>query len=99
MKEFVCITCPNSCRMQAELENGQWKVTGNKCKRGQQFAESEMTCPKRTFSTTVKTAWDSVPVIPVRVSREIPKINFSDYGRNQSYDGQKIHGKGRCSYS
>ena len=73
MKEFVCITCPNSCRMQAELENGQWKVTGNKCKRGQQFAESEMTCPKRTFSTTVKTAWDSVPVIPVRVSREIPK--------------------------
>ena len=47
MKEFVCITCPNSCRMQAELENGQWKVTGNKCKRGQQFAESEMTCPKR----------------------------------------------------
>ena len=29
MKEFVCITCPNSCRMQAELENGQWKVTGN----------------------------------------------------------------------
>ena len=39
MKELVCITCPNSCRMQAELENGQWKVTGNKCKRGQQFAE------------------------------------------------------------
>ena len=73
MKELVCITCPNSCHMQAELENGQWKVTGNKCKRGQQFAESEMTCPKRTFSTTVKTAWDSVPVIPVRVSREIPK--------------------------
>ena len=78
MKELVCITCPNSCRMQAELENGQWKVTGNKCKRGQQFAESEMTCPKRTFSTTVKTAWDSVPVIPVRVSRELSLIHISE---------------------
>ena len=73
MKELVCITCPNSCRMKVELLDGKWVASGNKCKRGQRFAESEMTCPKRTFSTTVRTAWDAVPVVPVRVLEEIPK--------------------------
>lgn len=78
MKELVCITCPNSCHMNVELIDGKWVATGNKCKRGQRFAESEMTCPKRTFSTTVKTAWDAVPVVPVRVSEEIPKEKISE---------------------
>ena len=73
MKELVCITCPNSCYMTVECKDGQWIVTGNRCPRGQKFAEDEMTCPKRTFSTTVKTAWKEVPVIPVRVSAEVPK--------------------------
>lgn len=73
MKELVCITCPNSCRMKAELVDGEWKVTGNRCRRGERFAKSELTCPMRTFSTTVRTAWEQVPVVPVRVSEEIPK--------------------------
>lgn len=73
MKELVCITCPNSCHMTVELKNGEWVVSGNRCVRGQKFAEDEMTCPKRTFSTTVKTIWEAVPVLPVRVSEEIPK--------------------------
>ena len=49
MKEFVCITCPNSCRMQAELENGQWKVIGNNVKEGSNLQESEMRLPKKNF--------------------------------------------------
>lgn len=73
MKEIVCITCPNSCRMTVESKDGQWIVSGNRCQRGQKFAEDEMTCPKRTFSTTIRTAWEEVPVIPVRVSKEVPK--------------------------
>ena len=70
MKEVVCITCPNSCHMMVELQDGKWITKGNRCPRGQKFAEEEMTCPKRTFSTTVRTAWSEVPVIPVRVSEE-----------------------------
>lgn len=73
MKELVCITCPNSCHMTAEFKDGQWVVTGNLCPRGQKFAENEMTSPQRTFSTTVRTAWNEIPVIPVRVSKEVPK--------------------------
>lgn len=64
--------------MTAQLKDGAWIVTGNKCARGKKFAEDEMTCPKRTFSTTVKTAWNEVPVVPVRVSCEIPKERIFD---------------------
>lgn len=78
MKEMVCITCPNSCRMTVEWRDGKWDVEGNRCPRGRKFAEDEMTCPKRTFSTTVKTAWKEVPMIPVRVSSEVPKEKICD---------------------
>ena len=73
MKELVCITCPNSCHMTVEWKENRWIAEGNQCSRGQQFAEDEMTCPKRTFSTTVRTAWKEIPVLPVRVSEEVPK--------------------------
>lgn len=78
MKNLVCIVCPNSCELEiTEGENGL-SVSGNKCKRGTQFALDEMTAPKRTISSVVKTAFPSVPVLPVRVSAEIPKEKIFD---------------------
>lgn len=78
MKEMVCIVCPNGCDLQVELKEGQWRVTGNRCKRGETFAVAEMTNPKRTMSSTVATVFEEVPVIPVRVSGEIPKARIFD---------------------
>ena len=37
-----------------------------------------MTEPKRTICTTVKTAFPDIPVLPVRVSKEIPKDRIFD---------------------
>ncbi len=70
MKELVCIVCPNSCKLTI-ADNGE--VTGAKCPRGKKFAEEETTCPKRTVCTTVATAFDDYPVLPVRTETEIPK--------------------------
>ncbi len=74
MHELVCIVCPKGCTMCIEkTEDGEYKVSGNTCKRGAQFAISEMTEPKRTICTTVRTVFSQAPVLPVRVSAEIPK--------------------------
>lgn len=73
MRELVCIVCPRGCTMQLEGEGENLTVTGNCCKRGHDFAVSEVTCPMRTICTTVKTIFPEVPVLPVRVSSEIPK--------------------------
>ena len=78
MKELVCIVCPRGCRMQITEENGALQITGNGCKRGAAFAESETRDPRRTICTTVRTAFPDVPVLPVRVSKEIPKDKIFD---------------------
>jgi CxxC motif-containing protein len=49
------------------------KITGNKCKRGRAFAESEILNPLRTLTTTVATSVPRYPVLPVRSAGGIPK--------------------------
>ena len=78
MKEFNCINCPRGCLLHVEEVDGQFEVTGNTCIRGHDFAISEMTCPKRTICSSVKTAFSDVPVLPVRVSADIPKDRIFD---------------------
>jgi CxxC motif-containing protein len=73
MRELVCIVCPNGCRLQVETDQGSIQVTGNKCKRGLDFARGEITNPVRTLTSTVRTSFPGVPVLPVRTDGEIPK--------------------------
>ena len=51
---------------------------GNFCKRGEGFAIQELTAPMRTICSTVKTSFRDMPVLPCRVSAEIPKDRMFD---------------------
>ena len=81
MKQLVCIGCPRGCRLTVEENSGEFIVTGNTCPRGKAFAISEMTEPKRTICSTVKTVFLGCPVLPVRVSDDIPKDRIFDVMR------------------
>lgn len=73
-RTMVCITCPRGCTLSVTTEdNGNISVTGNFCKRGEIFAKQELTHPMRTICSTVATTFPDVPVVPCRVSAEIPK--------------------------
>ena len=78
MKELTCIGCPRGCTLKIERDGDGWSVTGNTCPRGKEFAISEMTAPKRTICSTVRTAFPDAPVLPVRVSADIPKDRIFD---------------------
>lgn len=78
MKEFSCIVCPRSCLLTVSEDENGIHVSGNTCNRGRDFAVSEVTAPKRTLCSTVKTAFPQAPVLPVRVSAEIPKEKIFD---------------------
>lgn len=55
-RELVCIVCPKGCNMTAEIENGKvLSVSGNTCKRGEEYAINECTNPVRCVTTTMKT--------------------------------------------
>ena len=87
-KEMICIVCPNGCRITASADHCEGSaaadsstditVTGNKCIRGREFAVKEMTNPVRSLSTTVRTDSEDFPVLPVRLSSEIPKDRIFD---------------------
>lgn len=81
MKQLVCIGCPRGCRLTIDEKDGEYIVTGNTCPRGKEFAISEMTAPKRTICSTVKTSFSDVPVLPVRVSDDIPREKIFDVMR------------------
>ncbi|MBO4383614.1 MAG: DUF1667 domain-containing protein, partial [Clostridia bacterium] len=77
--KMVCITCPQSCILTVtKNDDGTVTVTGNRCPRGEQFALSELTAPQRTLCTTVATAFPGTPVLPCRVSTDIPKDKVFD---------------------
>ena len=78
MKELTCIGCPRGCTLKIERDGDGWSVTGNTCPRGREFAISEMTAPRRTICSTVRTAFPDAPVLPVRVSADIPKDRIFD---------------------
>ncbi len=77
-KKIICIVCPRGCHMTAQKENNEIKVEGNACKRGREFAILEMTAPKRSLTTTVRTSFHHFPVLPVRTDTDLPKELIKD---------------------
>jgi len=78
LKELTCIVCPNGCRILAGMKNGQYVFSGNRCARGIEFAATELTAPMRSITTTVRTVFHEMPVLPVRTSGEVPKEMITD---------------------
>lgn len=72
MKKITCIICPNGCLLEVDKQGDEYIVAGNMCKKGTEFAVNEMTNPKRSVCSTVKTSYESVPRLPVRTEGEIP---------------------------
>ena len=75
--ELTCVVCPAGCRMTAELDETGCviSVKGNTCPRGKTYAESEITHPVRTLTSTVTVvlADGKTAMLPVRTSKPIPK--------------------------
>lgn len=72
IRHLTCIVCPVGCQLTAEMENGVVvKVSGNLCKRGEEYAKTECVNPVRTLTTTVRIQ-NSNP-LPVRSEKPLPK--------------------------
>jgi CxxC motif-containing protein len=70
--QIICIACPQGCTVEIVKEGDEYKVSGNKCKRGKEYAINELTNPTRTLTTTVKTSFPDFPRLPVKTDKEIP---------------------------
>ncbi len=73
-KEFICIECPNSCKLVVDIENDKVvNVTGNKCKKGETYAKCEVENPSRVLTSIVLAEGLEIKMVPVRTNKPIAK--------------------------
>jgi len=73
-REFICIVCPNSCRITAEYDEQETKhIEGAQCKKGEEFIKNEIKNPLRTFTGSVKCRNGDYQMVSVKTNRPISK--------------------------
>ena len=77
--ELICITCPMGCTLDVTHDGDAIvEVEGATCKRGENYAEEELTDPRRMVTTTVRVVGGLHPLLPVYTSAPIPKARIFD---------------------
>lgn len=49
----ICINCPAGCRLDISCSNSDVQVSGNKCKKGEEYGRNEIFSPRRTVTFAV----------------------------------------------
>lgn len=73
-KHLICVSCPIGCYLTARMKDSAvHSISGNRCKRGMIYAESELTNPLRMVTTTLKVKHGTSSVVSVKTESSIPK--------------------------
>ncbi|MBR5090321.1 MAG: DUF1667 domain-containing protein [Ruminiclostridium sp.] len=76
-RNMICIGCPMGCDLTVEVEDGKAvSVTGNTCGIGKKYAETEVSAPTRTVTSTVMS--DAGIPVPVKTKTAVPKERIFD---------------------
>lgn len=79
IRKLTCIECPVGCLLSASIKDSRVvNVSGHKCPKGEEYAQSEIENPVRILTSTVMTKNVSVRFLPVRTDRPIPKARIFD---------------------
>jgi CxxC motif-containing protein len=79
MKELICIGCPIGCELQVKLDSNEIiEVTGNTCKKGEEYAKKECTNPTRIVTSSVGIKNGEIGMVAVKTERDIPKDKILD---------------------
>lgn len=73
-RKLTCIGCPMGCPLTVVMNGTEViSVSGNTCKRGDDYARKEVTNPTRIVTSTVKVAGGSADMVSVKTKEDIPK--------------------------
>ena len=76
---LTCIGCPLGCSIEVVKDGTEIRsITGNTCKRGHDYAETEVLAPVRTVTSTVRVKGGRVPVVACKTKNPIPKEKIGD---------------------
>jgi CxxC motif-containing protein len=79
-KDITCVVCPAGCKITVTLDGTAiTDISGFTCQRGKKYAESEVTNPVRTLTSTVSVISSSgKKMLPVRTDKPISKDKLFD---------------------
>ena len=79
-QNLTCIGCPLGCSISVSLsDNGEVsEITGNTCKKGEEYARKEVTNPSRVVTSIVKINNGDVNMVSVKTAEDIPKNKIFD---------------------
>ena len=79
-QNLTCIGCPLGCSISVSLsDNGEVsEITGNTCKKGEEYARKEVTNPQRVVTSIVKINNGDVNMVSVKTAEDIPKGKIFD---------------------
>ena len=74
-RKIICVACPRGCPVTVTMEDDGTitSITGNTCKRGDEYARAEVTHPERSMTSTVRVTGGNSYVVPCKSSTAIPK--------------------------
>lgn len=71
---LTCIGCPLGCSITVKKNGSEIEeITGNTCKRGYDYAQTEVLAPVRTVTSTVRVNGGRTPVVACKTKEPIPK--------------------------
>jgi len=80
-REFVCIICPNGCRIKVDYEGTNIKnIKGDECPKGKEYVKNEITNPLRVFTGSVLVENGDFSLVSVKTSVPIPKKYLKKIG-------------------
>ena len=72
-KKLTCINCPIGCNITVTMDGDSIvSIEGNTCKRGEAYARSEITAPRRVVTGLVRVEGRHEP-LSVKTAAPIPK--------------------------
>ena len=76
--KMICINCPKGCELEVErLADGEIRVTGHTCPRGEAYGRAELVNPTRMVTGLVRVAGMRKP-LPVKTKTPVPKGKIRD---------------------
>lgn len=79
VRNLTCIGCPMGCALTVSMEKGKVvSISGNTCKRGETYAQKEVTAPARMVTSTVKVLHGKADMASVKTKEDIPKEKVFD---------------------
>lgn len=76
-KTITCIVCPIGCKILVKSDGNSFEVVdGNKCKRGIEYARSEVLDPRRVLTSSILVMSGEWPLVSVKTTKPVPKDNI-----------------------